>query len=332
MNIKTCFLFRIAKIGVVAGCMVLSGIIKRTADARLFAQGAMDTNSQVVAIGEYLHRKLPDADVLFHDAGAIAYYGDGRVYDMLGLVTNHQAAVANHGPGARFEWLEALPPERRFTHFAYYPGWLGTAELFGDVLLHTSLRPGFERRRLVGDADMQVIEARWDHVGTGERPLTAHPGWDVVDRVDVADLASEAAHGWVGALGRRRLGDPTARWSVVGREAGARGLILDGGRTIRGGRERFAIAADPARPVRLILRTGGAPSYPFHEAITQPVPLRVLDGAGRALAAAEAPAPVADGRFVEVELALPAGVAGPLAIEAPAPYRAFHWFVLQPAR
>ena len=31
-------------------------------------------------------------------------------------------------------------------------------------------------------------------------------------------------------------------------------------------------------------------------------------------------------------IAQPAGVAGPLAIAAPAPYRAFHWFVLQPAR
>src|SRR5690606_10039364 len=72
------------------------------ADAKMFAQGAMDTNTQVVAIGKYLHMKLPDARVMFHDAGAIAYYGDGEVYDMLGLVTNYQAGIANNGPGARF--------------------------------------------------------------------------------------------------------------------------------------------------------------------------------------------------------------------------------------
>jgi len=74
-----------------------------------------------------------------HDAGAIAYYGDGRVYDMLGLITNHQAGIANNGPGARFEFLESLPPEQRFSHFAYYPGWLGTTELFGEVLLHLAM-------------------------------------------------------------------------------------------------------------------------------------------------------------------------------------------------
>src|SRR5690606_4346279 len=197
------------------------------ADAKLFAQGAMDTNTQVVAIGKYLRRKLPDASVMFHDAGAIAYYGDGRVYDMLGLVTNHQAGVANNGPGARFEFLETMPRELRPTHFAYYPGWMGTTEFFGEVLFDTSLRPRIEARRLVGDANMQVIVANFDHVGTGERPLNDHTGWSIVDRVDVADLASERAHRWVGRMGRRNIGDPTARWSVVERSV-ASSLVIDG--------------------------------------------------------------------------------------------------------
>ncbi|HET9990086.1 MAG TPA: hypothetical protein VFQ65_16260, partial [Kofleriaceae bacterium] len=192
----------------------------------LFAQGAMDTNSQVVTIGHFVHDKLPDASILFHDAGAIAYYGDGRVYDMLGLVTDHQAEVANNGPGARFEFLESLAPEQRPTHFAYYPGWLGTAEFYGDVLLHTSLRPGLptKRGRLVGEADMQVIAANWDHVHSGERPLNDHTGWNVVDRVDIADIASEHAHHWRGAMGRRHFGDPTAHWSIVETETLAAGL------------------------------------------------------------------------------------------------------------
>lgn len=297
------------------------------ADARLFAQGAMDTNTQVVAIGRYLHAKLPDASVMFHDAGAIAYYGDGRVYDMLGLVTNHQAGIANNGPGSRFEFLEALPPDRRPTHFAYYPGWLGTDELFGQVLLHTWLGPGLDKRRLVGDGDMQVIEATWDHAGTGERPLDPHPGFRLADRLDVAHLDSERAHHWRGELGRRKQGDPTARWSLVAREAGERGLILDGGRTIRGGAERFSLDVDPAKPVRLLLRTGGPSAHPFHETIAKPVPLRILDPSGRELAAATLPIP--DGRFVEVAFDLPAG-ARDLVTAAPAPYRAFHWFALQP--
>ena len=295
---------------------------------RLFAQGAMDTNAQVVAIGDYIHRKLPDASIMLDDAGAIAYYGDGRVDDMLGLVTNDQAGIANNGAGARFELLEDLPPEQRPTHFACYPSSLGQGEMFGDVLFHTPLQPGFEAGRLVGDRDMQVIVARWDHVGTGERPLTPHEGWTLVDRVDIANLASERAHAWHGALGRRSFGDPPARWSLVGRETGPHGLVLDGGRTIRAGREDFALALDPGKPARLILRTGGQRTYPYHDAIDRPVALELLDDDDRVLGTAALPVP--DGGFVEVAFELPAGASPRLHTRAPAPYRAFHWFALQP--
>ncbi|MEJ7603551.1 MAG: hypothetical protein WKG01_37035, partial [Kofleriaceae bacterium] len=227
--------------------------------------------------------------------------------------------------GSRFEFLEALPPERRFTHFAYYPAWLGTSELYGDVILQTPLRPAFEKRRLVGDSDMQILVASWDHVGTGERLLVPQEGWRMVDRIDVADLASERAHGWSGALGRRKVGDPTARWSFVHREVAGQGLVLDGGRTIRGGRERFSITVDPTRPTRLVLRTGGQRSYPFHDALETPVTLRVLDGT-RELTTVTLPAP--RGPLHEVALDVPAGVRA-VQISATGAYRAFHWFVLQ---
>ncbi|MEO7093534.1 MAG: hypothetical protein ABI175_09805, partial [Polyangiales bacterium] len=288
----------------------------------------MDTNTQVVAIGRYLHDKLPYARVMFHDAGAIAYYGDGVVYDMLGLVTNYQAGIANNGPGARFEFLERMPADRRPTHFAYYPSWLGTNEFYGEVLFNTPLRPGFESRRMVGDGNMQVIAADWDHVGTGERPLVDHAGWAVVDRLDIADLTSERAHAWRGAQGRRKLGDPTAKWSLIAREVGPRGLTIDGGRTIRGGSEDFTIAIDPAKPVRLVMRTGGPPNQPYHETIAGPVPVELVDEDGRAFPAQTLPA--LNGTFLEVVFELPAGVTPRLHTRAASPYRVFHWFVLQP--
>lgn len=296
-------------------------------DARMFAQGAMDANTQTVAIGEYIKLKLPEARVMFHDAGAIAYFGDGEVYDMLGLVTNYQAGIANNGPGSRFEFLEQIPPEKRPTHFAYYPAWMGTDEFYGRVLLMTPLRPGFEPRRMAGDGNMQIIEAVWDHAGTGERPLNAHPGWAVVDRVDIADLASERAHGWRGAQGRRKLGDPTAKWSFVAKEVGMRGLVLDGGRTIRGGEERFTVTLDPNKPTRLVLRTGGPPSVPFQETLNAPTTLELLDGDDKVIATQPLPPP--GNQFVEVVFDLPAGASSTIRTRSPLPYRVFHWFALQ---
>ena len=303
---------------------------KMRSDMLLFAQGAMDTNAQVVTIGNYLHDKLPDETVMLHDAGAIAYYGDGRVYDMLGLVTNDQAGIANNGPGARFEFLESLPPEQRPTYFAYYPSWMGTAEFFGEVRMHTSLRPGLPvPKRLVGEGDMQVLAASWDHAHSGERPLNDHTGWKIVDRVDIADLASERAHGWVGRLGRRHFGDPTAHWSMVERETTAAGLVIDGGRTIRDGGETFTITIDPAKPARIVIRTGGQPGYNFHETITKDVTLKLF-GPGSAtkelghLTVAPPAGTFSELTFNLKQHAFRTGEVT-LRIEASGPYRVFHW-------
>lgn len=289
-------------VAIVVAIAAIPGLV---ASARRYAQGAVTLNTGVAAIGDFVHRKLPAATVLAHAAGAIAYLGDVPVLAM-------PAEIANHGPGAQFEFLDNLPVEQRVTHFASSPARMGTSEFFAADLLHTR------------DPGLQLLVADWDHTGTGRRPLTPHPGWAIVDRINVADLASEAAHRWIGALDP---GDLPAARSMIGRSVGASGLVLDGGRTIRGGRERFTLTVDPARPVRLLLRTGGARAYPSHEAIASPVTLRILDVAGRELARATLPPP--DGRFVEVAFALPAGLTT-VHTQADSPYRVFHWFALQP--
>jgi len=298
------------------------------ADMDLYAQNVTDLNAQVVRLGRYIHDKLPNAHIMFHDAGAIAYYGDRPVYDMLGLITNRQANVANNGPGSRFEFLESLPPERRPTHFAYYPGWMGQSEFFGEVVLRTPLGGGFHKRRLIGDYDMQLIVANWDRVHTAERPEAVAVGWNLVDRVDVADVASEGAHGWRGAMGRRGFAEPTAKWSVFHRDDSP-ALRLDGGRTIRGTSERFTVKVDPTKPVRLILRSGGKPSYPWNDAIKNPVTLSIQGADGVELARGTVPPPL--GRFTEVTFDLRSPRAElEIVTRASGTYRAFHWFVLQP--
>lgn len=312
----------------VVGLFVAAARAPLASDMLLYAQDAADLDHQVVTIGHYIHDHLPESSIMFHDAGAIAYYGDRPVYDMLGLVTNFQAGVANNGPGSRFEFLESLPAERRPTHFAYYPSWMGQSEFYGEVLLRTPLAPPFASRRLIGGLDMQLITANWDHVHTAERPLDPHPGWHVVDRVDVADMASERQHAWTGALGRRNYADPTARWSFFHKQV-APVYALDGGRTIRGGTEQLTVRIDPTRPVRVILRTGGEVSYPFNEPIRRDVAIRLLSEAGAVVGEAMVPRP--DGRLVELPFDVRASSATlTLRTEADGPYHSFHWFVLQP--
>jgi hypothetical protein len=311
---------------VIVVAVAWGGFLRHRVSAITYAQAVADTNAQVVKIGRYVHDRLPGASVMLHDAGAIAYYGDGRIVDMLGLVTDDAMSVAANGPGARFEYLESLPVENRPTHFAYYTGWLGAPDFLGRLVMDTPWGPQFARERVVAGKNMELVEANWDHVGTGERLLAAS-AWRIVDRVDVADLASERAHGWSGELGVRGFAEPTTTWSFVARDVTAQGLVIDGGRTIRGGHEAFTIARDAAKPAKLVLRTGGTAAA-GQDVITKPVTLAVMaDGARVGEIVVQAPS----GRMVEVELALPAGRATRIEIAASAPYRAFHWFVLQPA-
>jgi hypothetical protein len=177
---------------------------------------------------------------------------------------------------------------------------------------------------------MELSVATWDHAGTAERPLNDHTGWALVDRIDVADLASERAHGWHGELGRRSDGDPSGRWSFVERETKS-GLLIDGGRTIRGGSERFTVHVDPKKPTRIAIRTGGAPSAPYQDVLKKPVTLKLLAGT-RVLGTLTVTAPT--GAFTELTFNLqPHALREPeieLHTEATGPYRVFHWFVLQP--
>lgn len=310
---------------VVIAAVLWIGVLRHRVSAITYAQAVADTNAQVVKLGRYLNARLPDANVMLHDAGAIAYYGDGRIVDMLGLVTDDAMSVAANGPGARFEYLESLPAEKRPTHFAYYVGWLGAPDFLGRVVTDTPWGPQFARERVVGGKNMELVEASWDHVGTGDRPRAMSNEWRLVDRVDVADLASERAHAWEGALGVRGPSAPTTKWSFVARDVTVRGLLIDGGRTIRGRREAFTISRDPAKPTRLVLRTGGGAASE-QDVITKPVTLRIaIDGAP--VGALEVPVP--SGKMTEVELELPVGPGTRIAIEASGPYRVFHWFVVQ---
>ena len=310
------WLARAASLVALAGfaALAIPGVV---AEARRFAQAASDVDVAVAA-GRYLARTRPGAPAMAEQPGAVGYAADAAV----------AALPTRDGAGALFELLERLPPDEHPASFVLDPtgpAAAAIAELSGDLGFRGVLRAAFGPRERAHAAD--VVAARWDHTASGERPLDDHAGWAIVDRVDVADRDAEAAHGWAGAPG---LDDAApARRSVLGREVGAHGLILDGGRSLRA--ERFEVAIDPRKLARLVLRTGGARSYPGHGAdgaLVRAVPLRLLDDAGRELARATLPAP--DGRFVEISFALPAGAPRVVRTEAASPYRAFHWFVLQP--
>jgi hypothetical protein len=95
----------------------------------------------------------------------------------------------------------------------------------------------------------------WTLAGSGDRPRLGGPGARVVDRVDVADPASERAHRFTWRNGERGAdaGSFVRRATfagVVGDE------IIDAGRSVFG-EVQFDLARDPMSPVSVVARTPG---------------------------------------------------------------------------
>ena len=87
-------------------------------------ENTMDIYNQHVQMGRWIARNLPpDARLALNDIGAMKYYGDRYVYDLIGLGTNATAGTRQAGDGATFEWLRHLPPDRRPDYFIIHRGW-----------------------------------------------------------------------------------------------------------------------------------------------------------------------------------------------------------------
>src|SRR5262249_14532234 len=135
----------------------------------------------------------PGARLGVNDTGAIAYLSGRPTFDVVGLTTEGEARYWVAGAGSRFEHYEKLPPARRPSHFVVYPQWMACPPVLGRVLTEATVLD----QSILGGTTMYVHEARWDLLGSGALPAAPPEGLSLADELDVADLESEAAHGYV---------------------------------------------------------------------------------------------------------------------------------------
>jgi hypothetical protein len=213
------------------------------------AQSASGIDRQQVALGRWAEAALPrDARIGVNDTGAIAYFGEHRTFDVVGLTTNSEARYWVAGTASRLEHYERLlqaSPSSLPTHFIVYPEWMGLPMVLGDVLHQATVTDS----TILGGRTMTAYVADWSSLGTGERPWTRVEG-DIVDTLDVADLESEKAHAYelLGAHDREQtVRDGTA-------PGGTR--MVDGGRTHRT-IERFTLSLRAGAAARCVVRLAG---------------------------------------------------------------------------
>lgn len=234
---------RLGHVGpVLGGCLVGVLLTRMPVALRDLANSARAIDRQQVTLGEWVRAHLPaDARVGVNDTGAIAYLGERRTFDVVGLTTEGEARYWVGGPGARFEHYERLPAERRPTHFSVYPHWMACPPVLGRELTEATVTD----QSILGGPTMVVYEARWDLLGSGDLPGAPPPG-TLVDALDVADLDDEARH-------RYQLLGAWDHESVVLALRFDEETVADGARTNRR-QERFVLRGTAGVPARLVVR------------------------------------------------------------------------------
>jgi hypothetical protein len=259
------------------------------------AQSAHAIARQQVVLGRWAAENLPpDARIGVNDTGAIAYLSGRKTFDIVGLTTEGEARYWVAGAGSRYEHYETLPKERLPTHFIVYPHWMACPPLLGKTLTEATVLD----QSILGGATMVVYEARYDTLGSGALPAEPPPGLELVDALDVADLASEEAHGY----DTHGTSEEDNQAVLFGSDVDAkRPGVADGGRLHRS-RDRFTARLPPGRPLRMVMRV----------AAEDPIELSI-EAAEREVTTVG----VLPGGWVEHAVDLPA-MAGPTAISVSA--------------
>jgi hypothetical protein len=195
------------------------------------ANSASGIDRQHVVLGKWAKENIPPgARIGVNDTGAIAYFGDHPTFDVVGLTTPGEGKYWVAGAGSRFEHYEKLresSPEKLPSYFIVYPQWMACDAVLGPEMFEATVTDA----TILGGQTMGVYEANYALLGSGSTSWTA-PYEKDFDDLDVADLESEAAHGY--SLLGAHDGEQIVRTSLTpdGR------TVADGGRTNRL-REKF---------------------------------------------------------------------------------------------
>lgn len=301
-----------------------------------FGENSAEVYLQQREVGLWLRDNTPeDALVALNDAGAIAYYSDRPVYDLVGLVTNDQARAFREGAASVYESIERLPADERPDYFAVFPGWFPFIQEAGDdfAQLYTAR---LDDRRITGGDELAVYAPTYD---TSDRSdtLVDTSELHIVDDIDVADLTSEDDHGY--RAQPRQFGLKPAQPQVIGDKLLEKDgdIAFDGGRLVTRS-ERFTLTADPHTTVKLATRI----LFPSRFFTTDGSLMDRLEGApyyiavrvnGKFAGIISAAAP--DDIWGERTVAIPAAFnpTGHLDIEMSVPmpwsYESYHYWLLQ---
>jgi hypothetical protein len=154
----------------VGGALLLIGLAwPFPAGAVAYAWGVQNINAMQVHLGRWLAAHTPrDTLVALNDLGALTYFGDRRVLDLVGLATPDVLPFRRAGPAGILDFLERRCPEYLVIFPDWFPALAARDDLFRRVAAVT-----LARNVVAGGPTMVVYETAWHRA---HRPAAACAG------------------------------------------------------------------------------------------------------------------------------------------------------------
>ena len=228
--------------------------------------------AQPLPMARWLAANTPeDARVAVHDVGMMRYVGGRTTIDIVGLTTPGAAAYWRSGPGSVGEFIERERPD----YIAAYGeehglglGYLQRTALYAETLASYTVDLDPVNNVALAAPTQGIYRPDWTPAdrATSLRVLPEITpyldGMALVDRVDVADIDSEAAHAYQWQNDRATGSFPTEyyQFDTVGCIADC--SVMDGGRRING-EESFSLTTQPGQDLILVTRLHAADAGTF---------------------------------------------------------------------
>ncbi len=223
-------------------------------------------HDQQLAMARWVDKNLPkEARVGVHDVGMMAYIGNRRVYDVVGLTTPDAAEAWWQGPGAIYETMAHHPD--RPDYFAIYPDVRGLpmlqeAGVFGEELARFAI--DLPQHTVASATGTQIVtQADWSL--TDAKAIVHQPsilpyldGYKLINEINVGDIKSEhrGKFSWGNDSSRGGFATEVHRLSYV--DCAVSCEVIDGGRVLNSGDAKLWLDVGGLTGYKVVLRVHAA--------------------------------------------------------------------------
>lgn len=211
--------------------------------------------NQSISAGKWIKKNLPpDTKIAINDIGAMTFYSDAKIYDLVGLITNGQAKVFRNGIAGVYERIEKVKPD----YFMIHLGWFNYEKysFFGLsdkrlVTFNLRIEPPYY---VVGSPEVCVpLNTKFLNSGDTMKNDFLKDNFVLTDKIDVCDLLSEEKHNY-----KIWTYFPPDVPGTLLEEAGDRYtdiVLIDGGRETIGGEKFIVYSLKPGKDLKIVRRT-----------------------------------------------------------------------------